>query len=176
MNQKDQQVNKDQVNINPIVTLEFATRQKKLGKIDLELYNDVAPKTVKNFLTLLNQGKYKGCNVHRIIPGFMIQTGDFTTGTGSGGNSIYGKYFEDETFELSHDRPGLLSMANCGPNTNGSQFFITLEATPWLDGKHVVFGRVINNTFNVAKKIESYGSEEGKPKEEIRIINTIYID
>lgn len=156
------------MNKNPIVYLEFATRKVNLGKIEIELYKNIAPITVKNFMTYIETKKYSGCNVHRIIPGFMIQTGDFTNGNGSGGYSIYGKYFDDENFDLNHDQPGLLSMANCGPDTNGSQFFITLDETPWLDGKHVVFGKVIKG-LNVARKIEKYGSEEGGPSEEIRI-------
>lgn len=158
------------MNQNPKVYLEFATQKSKLGKIEIELYQNIVPKTVENFVTLIKSNKYNGCNVHRIIPGFMIQSGDFTRGNGSGGHSIYGKYFEDENFEILHDQPGLISMANCGPDTNGSQFFITLDKTPWLDGKHVVFGKVTNG-LDISRRIEKYGSDEGEPKEEIRIIN-----
>ncbi|ARF09529.1 cyclophilin type peptidyl-prolyl cis-trans isomerase [Indivirus ILV1] len=158
------------LNQNPVVYFEFATQKNKLGKLEIELYQNIVPKTVNNFIQLIKTNKYNGCNIHRIIPGFMIQTGDFTKGNGSGGYSIYGKYFEDENFELDHDQPGVLSMANCGPNTNGSQFFITLDKTPWLNGKHVVFGKVING-MEIVKKIEKYGSEEGTTSEEIRIIN-----
>ncbi|MCJ7636061.1 MAG: peptidylprolyl isomerase, partial [Nitrososphaeraceae archaeon] len=93
------------MNKNPIVYLEFATRKVKLGRIEIELYKKIAPITVKNFMTYIETKKYSGCNVHRIIPGFMIQTGDFTNGNGSGGYSIYGKYFDDETFEINHDQP-----------------------------------------------------------------------
>lgn len=113
---------------------------------------------------------YKGCLVHRIIPGFMIQTGDFTRGDGSGGKSIYGQMFEDENFELKHDDVGILSMANAGPDTNGSQFFITLDYTPHLDGKHVVFGKVTKG-LTIAKQIEKYGTEDGTPKATIKIID-----
>ena len=178
MNDKVDKVNK---NGNPIVFIDFATRRKKLGRVEIELFENKAPKTVANFLAIItgennNNYSYKGCNVHRIIPGFMIQTGDFTEGNGTGGMSIYGRYFEDETFQVRHTKPGLLSMSNAGPNTNGSQFFITLDATPWLDGKHVVFGQVISG-MDTARKVESYGSDnEGKPKEELRIINCGIID
>lgn len=163
---------------NPIVFFEFATQRKKLGKIEIELFEDRAPRTVANFIAFVTGDNedgysYKKCNVHRVIPGFVIQTGDFTNGDGSGGTSIYGRYFEDETFEIKHTKPGLLSMANAGPNTNGSQFFITLDTTPWLDGKHVVFGQVISG-MDVARKIESYGTTDdqgGKPRETIKIVN-----
>jgi cyclophilin family peptidyl-prolyl cis-trans isomerase len=163
---------------NPIVFIEFATRKQKLGRVEMELFENKAPRTVANFLALITgqnnyNDSYKGCNVHRIIPGFMIQTGDFTNGDGTGGRSIYGKYFEDETFQVKHTQPGLLSMANAGPNTNGSQFFITLETCPWLDGKHVVFGQVISG-MDIVGKIESYGNknnQQGTPREELRIID-----
>ena len=117
-----------------------ATIQTSLGTIRIELYQDKAPRTVANFIKLAKQGFYHGVIFHRVIPGFMIQTGD-PTGTGRGGP---GYRFEDEFApDLKHDGPGVVSMANAGPNTNGSQFFITLAATPWLDGKHTIFGRVI---------------------------------
>lgn len=151
--------------MNPVAYIEFS----QLGRVEIELFEDICSKTVKNFMTLIKTKKYNNCNVHRIIPGFMIQTGDFMNGDGTGGNSIYGKYFEDENFEISHDKPGLLSMANCGPNTNGSQFFITLDETEWLDGKHVVFGKVIKG-MDVVRKIEKYGTEGGRPTREIRIV------
>ncbi|EEP79657.1 peptidyl-prolyl cis-trans isomerase ppi1 [Uncinocarpus reesii 1704] len=113
-----------------------------MGSITVELYNDHAPKTCKNFSTLAQRGYYNNVIFHRIIPNFMVQTGD-PTGTGRGGSSIYGEKFEDEIHpSLKHTGAGILSMANSGPNTNGSQFFITLAPTPWLDGKHTIFGRV----------------------------------
>ncbi len=150
--------------------IEFGCKKKKLGKIEFELEDDVVPKTVNNFIQLIKH-KYKGCVVHRIIPGFVIQTGDFTRGNGSGGFSVYGEHFEDENFNLKHEDIGILSMANAGPDTNGSQFFITLDYVPHLDNKHVVFGRIKKNDKNIKilKILESYGSLEGKTKELIKI-------
>ena len=115
-----------------------------MGTIEIELFADQTPKTVENFVGLAEKGYYKGVIFHRVIKDFMLQAGD-PTGTGRGGASFWGGKFEDEfVSDLKHDTPGMLSMANAGPNTNGSQFFITLVATPWLDGKHTVFGKVIN--------------------------------
>ena len=126
-----------------------ATIETSMGTIVIELYKDEAPKTVENFITLAKQGFYTGLIFHRVIPGFMIQTGD-PTGTGMGGP---GYTFEDEfSPSLRHDGPGVVSMANRGPGTNGSQFFITLAATHWLDGKHTIFGHVIEGQ-NVAEQI-----------------------
>jgi cyclophilin family peptidyl-prolyl cis-trans isomerase len=155
--------------INPEVFIEFGTKSGSLGKVTIELYEDKVPKTVKNFIELIKH-KYKNSKIHRIVPGFVIQGGDYTRGDGTGGQSIYGKHFGDENFDLKHDDIGILSMANSGPDTNGSQFFITLDYTPHLDGKHVVFGKVKNN-LEVLKRLEELGTYEGKPKETIKIIN-----
>jgi peptidylprolyl isomerase len=132
------------------------------------MFDDVVPKTCKNFTELVRTQKYTKSKFHRIIPGFMIQGGDFTRGDGSGGESIYGKTFEDENFKLKHDSPGILSMANSGSDTNGSQFFITLAETPHLDGKHVVFGKVVEG-LDIVKQMESLGSHGGTVRDTVRI-------
>jgi peptidylprolyl isomerase len=164
---------------NPQVYFDITIDGKPAGRIEMELFADTCPKTAENFLQLCVGTKnkagtplgYKGSAFHRVIPGFMCQGGDFTRGDGRGGESIYGGRFDDETFEGKagkHFGPGTLSMANAGPNTNGSQFFLCTAPTPHLDGKHVVFGQVVKG-YDVVRKIEAVGSRSGQTSAKVVI-------
>ncbi|KAM0748619.1 hypothetical protein T439DRAFT_327883 [Meredithblackwellia eburnea MCA 4105] len=167
-------------NGRPVVFFDIAIGNTEAGRIKMELFSDIAPRTAENFRQFCigyrqTQGVlpigYKECIIHRVIPSFMVQGGDFLNGDGTGATSIYGPSFADENFELSHDAPGLLSMANSGPGTNGCQFFITTAAAPFLDGKHVVFGKIVGNESMLAlRKIENVATgPNNRPKLAVKI-------
>merc|ERR1712083_6100 len=165
---------------NPRVFFDVTIGGQNAGRITIELFADKVPKTAENFRCLCTgekgKGKsgkplhFKGSTFHRVITQFMAQGGDFTAGNGTGGESIYGEKFADENFLVKHTGRGDLSMANAGPNTNGSQFFITTVKTAWLDDKHVVFGRLADQeSFKIVKQIEAMGSSSGKVSKEVKI-------
>ena len=170
---------------NPRVYFDVTIGDDAAGRIVFELHADVVPETAENFRALCTGEKgagrsgkplhYKGSTFHRVIPDFMCQGGDFTNGNGTGGESIYGAKFADENFDIKHTEPGLLSMANAGPGTNGSQFFITTARTPWLDGKHVVFGRVTDG-MDVVRAMEAEGSKSGRTRQRIAIADCGQLD
>ena len=169
------------VNHTNKVFFDIAIDGQKAGRIVFGLFGNAAPKTVENFRALCTGEKgmgkigkplsFKNSPFHRIIPNFMLQGGDFTSFNGMGGESIYGPKFNDEAFTLKHTKPGMLSMANAGPNTNGSQFFITTVVTPWLDGRHVVFGEVTEG-MDVVKTVEALGSASGKTSKTVTILDS----
>ena len=174
-------ISANEIEITNKVFFDIQIGKEKAGRIIIGLYGKVVPKTAENFRALCTgengigkSGKalhYKGSGFHRVIPQFMIQGGDFTFHNGTGGESIYGEKFNDENFKIKHTQAGQLSMANAGPNTNGSQFFITTVVTSWLDGRHTVFGIVVEG-MDIVKKIELQGKKDGQPMKVITIIDS----
>jgi len=153
------------------VYFDISIDNKRAGRLVFVLYVDKVPRTVGNFSELVTHQHrygYKGTAFFRIIPGFMCQGGDWLTNTGQNSNSVFSRPFLDENFKVKHDGPGILTMANCGPDTNGSQFLITFKATPWLDGKNVAFGK-LEEGWDVLKKIEECGSKDGRPTKRVII-------
>lgn len=161
---------------NPRVFFDLEIGGKYAGRVTMELRADVVPRTAENFRCLCTGEKgagpsgkplhFKGTPFHRVIPNFMAQGGDTTRGDGTGGESIYGEKFADENFTLKHTGAGILSMANAGPNTNGAQFFLCTTKTEWLDGKHVVFGAVVEG-LDVVKAVEAVGTDSGRTKQKV---------
>eukprot|EP00658_Telonema_sp_P-2_P011561 TRINITY_DN14417_c0_g1_i14.p1 TRINITY_DN14417_c0_g1~~TRINITY_DN14417_c0_g1_i14.p1 ORF type:complete len:225 (-),score=46.37 TRINITY_DN14417_c0_g1_i14:430-1104(-) len=150
------------------------------GRLVIELFEDIVPRTVRNFVAITKGDdrrrlKYLGSTFHRIIPKFMAQGGDVTKGDGTGGESIYGRFFEDESFQLKHTNPGVLAMANNGPNSNNSQFYITFNEQSHLDGKHVVFGKVVAG-WDLLEEIEAVGQDDGKPKHQVKVTDCGVLD